>query len=91
MMKNEKHVEPVVWTTLTSWLVWPICGAVRSHSACLSIRSTLCYCPVTVSGQSTHFPALSEGEGAIRIQKWIVFYFLKKHLFVWFCQVFVVA
>ena len=59
---------------LTSWLVWPTCGAVQSHSAHLSFRPTLYYCPVTVPGLSTHFPALSEAEGAIRTQKWVVFY-----------------
>ena len=41
----------------------------------LAFGPPFCYCPVTVSGPSTHFPALSEGEGAIRTQKWIVFYF----------------
>ena len=63
---------------LTSWLVWPICGAVQSHSARLSFRPTLYYCLVTVPGLSTYFPALSEAEGAIRTQKWVVFYFKKK-------------
>lgn len=41
-------------------VVWPIYGAVQSHSARLSFRPTLYYCLVTVPGLSTYFPALSE-------------------------------
>lgn len=93
MMKNESVLNRLFGRHLTSWLVWPICGAVQSHSARLSFRPTLYYCLVTVPGLSTYFPALSEAEGAIRTQ-WVVFLFKKKFFFFKLfvlCQVFVVA